>query len=168
MTRYGTKILAVGLVVALLSVLMVNFDSVFPDLNCDALAVSQTVKQKDDEVPNSINFIDEDKNAFINYCKEIYGNKLPMEIDKDVFHYYGTVNGFRFYRLAATYIPSENILRKEVVGGYTFESASRFRPSDTGLYIIGKDRVMTLKEANDNGLIDIAKVYRLYEKGENK
>lgn len=164
MSRYGTKILTFCFVVVFLGVLFINFDSIFSDLNCDALSVSQTEKKEVDEVPNSINFIDEDKTTFIDYCKKIFSDKLSMQIDSSVFRYYGTVNGYRIYRLQATNISCENINQSKVIGGYTFESSQRFRPFNVGLYAVGNNKVYTLEEANRQNLIDIAKVYRLYIK----
>lgn len=163
-SRYWTKILSVSLVVVFLGVLMINFDNIFTDLNCDALTVSDNVKETPNEAPVSLNFIDEDKTCFIDYCKDLYGENLPLETDNNVFHYYGTVNGFRFYRIHASYIPCENINQQQVVGGYIFESSARYRPDKTGLYVIGNNRVYTIDEAYTNKLIDIAKLYKLYSK----
>jgi hypothetical protein len=157
-----TKILTFCLVVSFFSVLLINFDSIFTDLNCDALSVSQSVKKDADEVPNSINFIDEDKALFLDYCEENFQDKLPMEVDNSNFIYYGTVSGYRIYRLQATNIDCENINQSEAVGGYTFESSQRFRPYKLGLYAIGDGNVYTLYNAYSKNLIDISKVYRLY------
>lgn len=143
---------------------MINFDSIFPDLNCDALAVSQTVKQTTNEVPSSINFIEEDKASFIKYCESFYGTDVPMSTDNDSFRYYGTTNGYRLYRIAPTNVPSDTLNVQKVIGGYTFESSERFRPSTLGLYIIGQNKVLTLEEAYEQNLIDISKIYKFYSK----
>ena len=162
MSRYGVKIITIMVVVVVMGVMMVNFDSIFTDLNCNALSISDNTKADLTQIPSKINFLDDDKKAFVSYCKDIYGSDLPLEIDDSVYEYYGTVNGYRFYRLQPSYIPYDSISQQEVVGGYTFESPSHYRPARTGLYIIGDDSVYTLEDAYDNGLIDISKVYELY------
>jgi|WetSurMetagenome_2_1015567.scaffolds.fasta_scaffold317750_2 hypothetical protein len=162
MSRYGVKIITISIVVIAMGILMVNFDSIFTDLNCNALAISDSPKADLTQIPNSINFLDEDKTAFVNYCKDIYGSSLPLEVDSTVYKYYGTVNGYRFYRLMPTYISYDSISQQEVIGGYTFESSSLYRPERTGLYIIGDEKVYSLKQAYDNNLIDISKAYQLF------
>lgn len=162
MSRYGVKIITIMMVVVVMGVLMVNFDSIFTDINCNALSISSSTKADLTQIPSKINFLDDDKKAFVSYCKDIYGSDLPLEIDNSVYEYYGTVNGYRFYRLQPTYISYDSISQQEVVGGYTFESSSHYRPERTGLYIIGDDSVYSLRQAYDNGLIDISKAYQLY------
>jgi hypothetical protein len=162
MSRYGVKIITIAVVVAVMGVLMVNFDSIFTDLNCNALSISDNSKSDLTQIPSKINFLDDDKKAFVSYCKDIYGSSLPLGIDDSVYEYFGTVNGYRFYRLQPSYISYDSISQQEVIGGYTFESACRYRPERTGLYIIGDDNIYTLEQANENDLIDISKVYELY------
>lgn len=160
--RYGFKLLTVTLSVVTITVLMFNFDSIFTDLSCKALTFSANKSDKT-ELPTKINFLDDDRNLFIKYCKGIYGEDLPIKIDDSIYKYYGTVNGYRFYRIQPTLIPYDSIIQHETIGGYTFESPSRFRPEPTGLYIIGDDSVYTLNEAYSQGIIDIKKAYRLYK-----
>lgn len=162
LSRYGYKIVTITVVFVIMGVLMVNFDSIFTDLNCNALAVSKSSKADLTEIPSTINYLDNDKQTFINYCKTIYGSDLPLEVDNTVYKYYGTVNGYRFYRLQPSYISYDTISQHEEIGGYTFESSFRYRPEPTGLYIISDDCVYSLKEAYEYGMIDISKAYQLY------
>lgn len=165
MSRYGYKIITIMSVVVIMGILMVNFDSIFTDLNCNALAVSKSSKDLA-EIPSTINFLDNDKQTFINYCKTIYGDEIPLDIDNTVYKYYGTVNGYRFYRLQPSYISYDNISQHEEIGGYTFESPFKYRPEPTGLYIISDNGVYPLKDAYEFGLIDISKAYKLYTEKE--
>jgi prepilin peptidase dependent protein B len=162
MPRYGAKIISIAAVIVVMSVLMVNFNSIFTDLNCNALEISDNTNADLTHIPSKINFLDDDKKSFIEYCKNIYGSDLPLKIDDSVYMYFGTVNGYRFYRLQPSYITYDNINQQEVIGGYTFESSSRYRPERTGLYIIGDSNVYTLSDAYEKGLVDISKVYALY------
>lgn len=162
MTQYGTKIITIVVAIVIMGALMVNFDNIFTDLNCNALAVSSSTKADDTQIPSTINYLDNDKKTFIDYCKDIYGDNLPLQIDDSVYYYYGTVDGYRLYRLQPMYISYDNISQQQVIGGYTFESPNRYRPYRIGLYIIGNDKVYTLKEAYDYGLVSISKVYKLY------
>jgi hypothetical protein len=164
MSRYGIKIITISFVIVIMGVLMVNFDSIFTDLNCNALTIPNNSKSDLSNIPSKINFLDDDKKAFVDFCKVKYGSNLPLEIDNNIYQYFGTVNGYRFYRLQPTYISYDSVSQQEVIGGYTFESACRYRPEKTGLYIIGDDNVYTLSDAYSKGLIDITKVYALYVK----
>jgi hypothetical protein len=160
--QYGTKIITIVAAVVIMGALMVNFDSIFTDLNCNALAVSSSTKADDTQLPSTINYLDNDKMTFISYCSDIYGNDLPLQIDESIYHYYGTVNGYRLYRLQPLYVSYDNINQQQVIGGYTFESPCLYRPYRMGLYAIGDDKVYTLEEAYNFGLVDISKVYKLY------
>lgn len=162
MKRYGAKIAAITVMVAVITVVMFNFNNIFTDLNCNALTISSKAKSDLTHIPSKINFLDDDKKAFVNYCKDIYGENLPIKSDDSIYTYFGTVNGYRFYRMQPSYIMYDNVHQQEVIGGYTFESSSRYRPDNLGLYIIGDDNVYTLKEAYGKGLVDISKVYELY------
>lgn len=163
MPRYGVKIITIAVAFAVLGFLMVNFDSLFTDLNYSALALADSSSKADlTSIPSNINYLDDDRAAFVSYCKDIYGYDLPIQIDDSVYEYFGTVNGYRFYRLQPTCIASDDIIEQEVVGGYTFESPSRYRPELTGLYIIGDNKVYTLEDAYDDNLVDISTVYKLY------
>jgi hypothetical protein len=162
MPRHGVKIITITVVIAVIGILMVNFDSIFTDLNCNALTISDNSKSDLTHIPSKINFLDDDKKNFVSYCKDIYGSDLPLEVDTRVYEYFGTVNGYRFYRLQPSYISYDNVSQQQVIGGYTFESAYRYRPERVGLYIIGDDNVYSLEQAYEKGLIDISKVYELY------
>lgn len=162
MPHYSKKVITILAVIVIMSVIMMNFNSLFTDLNFNALAISDNTKTELTHIPSKINFLDDDKKLFVDYCKTIYGNELPIQIDDSIYTYYGTVNGYRFYRLQPSYIMYDNVRFQEVIGGYTFESSYHFRPESTGLYIIGDDNVYTLKQAYEAGLIDISKVYSLY------
>lgn len=166
--RYGLKFIKIIFAVAVMAVIMLNFDTIFTELDCNALTVSAN-KADVTDLPSKINFLDDDKEAFIKYCKNIYGEDLPIRIDDDVYQYYGNVNGYRFYRLQPTLVSYDNISQSQVVGGLKFESPYRFRPENTGLYIISDECVYTLDEAYKLGLIDIKKAYQLYkDKTENQ
>jgi|GEM_PF-2370774 hypothetical protein len=160
--RYGFKLLKIIFALAVMTVIMINFETIFNALDCDALTIS-TSKTDVTDLPSKINFLDDDKNTFIRYCKNFYGEDLPIGIDNNIYQYYGNVNGYRFYRLQPTLVSYDNISQSEVIGGFTFESPYRFRPENTGLYIISDESVYTLEEAYKLGLIDIEKAYQLYK-----
>jgi prepilin peptidase dependent protein B len=161
-SKYGVKIISVATVIVVMVVLMANFNSIFTDLNCNALEISNNTNADLTHIPSKINFLDDDKKSFIDYCKNNYGSNLPLKIDDSVYIYFGTINGYRFYRMQPLYIAYDNINQQEVIGGYTFESSYRYRPERTGLYIIGDNKVYTLSDAYEKGLVDISKVYKLY------
>lgn len=162
-SRYLPKLIIFLVVALVMGSLMVNFDNIFTSLNCHALQVSDYEKSAAvTAIPSKINFLDDDKKAFIDYCKKIYGSSLPLKIDDNLYEYYGTVNGYRFYRLQPAYISYDSISQQKVIGGYFFESPCRCRPEATGLYIISDKRVYTLEQAYDKGLVDISLIYSLY------
>ncbi len=160
--KYFAKIVSIAAVIVIMAVLMVNFNNIFTNLNCNALEISDNTTADLTHIPSNLNFLDDDKKLFVSYCENIYGESLPLKIDSSVYMYFGTVNGYRFYRMQPTYITYDNINQKDIVGGYTFESCSRYRPERTGLYIIGDNNVYSLDQAYDMGIIDISKVYQLY------
>lgn len=161
--RYVYKIVSITVAVSVIAVLMLNFDSIFSELHCNALTVSANKVEKT-QLPSKLNFLDDDKTAFVNYCKDIYGADLPIKIDENVYKYYGAVNGYRVYRLQPTLIPYDSINNVTVIGGYDFESPCRYRPACSGIYVIGDDNVYTLTEAYKEGIVNISSVYKLYAK----
>ena len=160
--RYEIKLTTVAIVAVFIAVLLLNFDKIFTDINCNAFSESAGNKADVTVIPSKINFLDDDKKSFLNYCKKIYGNNFPLKIDESVYKYYGTVNGYRLYRLQLSYISFDSIIEYEDIDGYIFESPCRFRPERTGLYIIGDTGVFTLNDAYKLGYVDISKIYRLY------
>jgi hypothetical protein len=163
LSRYWTKLVTFVFVAFVMGLLMVNFDNIFTSLNCHALQVSDHEKSSAvTAIPSKINFLDDDKKAFIDYCKKLYGSSLPLKIDDSIYEYYGTVNGYRFYRLQPSYISYDSISQQKLIGGYLFESPCRCRPEATGLYIISDKRIYTLEQAYDKGLVDISLIYSLY------
>jgi hypothetical protein len=162
-SRYWVKFVTFLAVALVMGSIMANFDNIFTGLNCHALQVSDHKKSSElASIPSKINFLDDDKKAFIDYCKKLYGSSLPLKIDDSIYEYYGTINGYRFYRLQPSYISYDPISQREMIGGYLFESPYRCRPEATGLYIISDKRVYTLEQAFDKKLVDISLVYSLY------
>lgn len=145
----------------LLVVTLSCFNVVLSSLNYNASAFSNTKKETLD-IPSDLNFVDDDKKAFLNYCKDIYGNEKPFSIDTMAYCYYGTIEGRRLYRFNATYIPYENVYNESTIGGYVFSSSCLYRPYSLGLYIVDGKNVYTLAEAYEKGLVNIAKVHELY------
>jgi hypothetical protein len=162
MPRYGAKIITVAAVIMVMAFLLVNFNSFFKSLDCSALETSEKTSTDVTSIPSQINFIDDDKKLFTDYCTKVYGSKIPIKVDDSVYLYFGTVNGYRFYRLQPTYIACDCVRQQQIIGGYIFESAYRYRPEATGLYIIGGNKVYTLEQAYNKGLVNIQKVYKLY------
>lgn len=146
-----------------LVVILLNFNRLFPALNHNALALTETSEDDPINIPVDINFLGEDKKAFIDYCKGIYGEELPMSVDPDSFIYYGTIDGCRLYRMQVSAIPAEAIHQTERIGIYTFESDRLYRPSATGLYVIGDGGVYPLDQAAEDNRVNIDEAYRLYQ-----
>lgn len=146
-----------------LVVILLNFNRMFPALNHNALALTETSEDDPINIPVSINFLSEDRKAFIDYCKGIYGEDLPMSIEPDSFIYYGTIDGCRLYRMQVSAIPAEPAHQTETIGNYIFESDCLYRPSRTGLYIIGDGGVYSLDQAVEYNMINVDEAYRLYQ-----
>jgi len=141
--------------------IVINFSVFFPTLNHNALALINSETKNPINIPSNINFLNDDKKAFCDYMKNLYGQDLPLSVDNDLFVYYGAVNGYRFYRLQSMLIPLECTHQTEIIGSYLFESDFLFRPSAIGLYVIG-DKVYSLREAYYSNLINISEIYNLY------
>jgi prepilin peptidase dependent protein B len=114
------------------------------------------------DIPKSLNFLNDDKSAFVSYCKSLYGDKLPLTVNNDSFTYFGSVDGARLYRMQSSIISCSHVQQAETIGGYVFYSDCRYYPSRVGLYIILDDNVYTLEEANSMGIINISDIYELY------
>ena len=153
-------VLAVILVVLLL--IATHFKSIFPALNHNGTVISESKTNKPIDIPSNLNFLNDDKKAFLEYCDSLYGDALPFAIDNDKFCYYGTVDGQRLYRLQATLIPYEHANLTEDLGGYKFYSDCIYRPSKIGLYIITDNSIKTLENAYHDGSVNISDVYKLY------
>lgn len=163
LSRHWIKFVTFLIVAVIMGAILLNFDNIFTGLNCHALQVSEHKKTAElASLPSTINFLDDDKKAFVNYCKKLYGSSLPLKVDDSLYTYYGTINGYRFYRLQPSYISYDRINQQEMIGGYLFESPYRCRPEATGLYLISDKRVYTLKEAFEKRLVDISLIYSLY------
>lgn len=160
--RFIKRIFPAVLLIAVVAVMMLNFRTIFPTLSRRALDTSNTEKPVPKDIPNSLNFLNDDKAAFVRYCKGQYGEKMPFGVDSDSFIYFGSVDGARLYRMKPTLINCENISQTETFEGYSFYSDCRYFPSKTGLYIICNDNVFTLDEAYRDGMIYIEDVHNLY------
>lgn len=156
------KIITTAALFVLLCSILFNFDNLFQRLNYNAMALADSNTSEALDIPSDINFINDDKKSFITYMQEYDGSTLPLSIDNNTYVYYGIVNGYRLYRISVTSYSNEPICQEEVIGGYHFNSSSLFRPSPTGLYVIGDNGVYTLQEAYKFSLVDIGKVYKLY------
>ena len=158
------KILSTGLLILLLCGTLLAFNSL--NIEPDLVASAYTENPKKDvlNIPSDINFIEDDKKAFIEYCKSQFGTDAAMSIDKQSYLYYGISEGYRLYRLSVTCMPADSIGGEQEIGGYTFYTSCRYRPYDLGLYVIGENgAVYTLDQAYRLGLVDISSVYRLYQ-----
>lgn len=145
-----------------LAVLVLNFAHLFPELRKNALSPANHADTPIN-IPQNLNFLNDDKQVFINYCNTIYGSNLPLSIDQNSFLYFGAVDGYHLYRLQANLIDTSPARQNIVVGSYLFESDRLYRPSATGLYLIKDIHVYTLEEAYNANLVDFADLYHIYQ-----
>jgi hypothetical protein len=145
--------------------IIINFKTIFPALNQNALILSANNENNPNDIPSNLNFLNADKKSFITYCKGIYGDKLPLSVDNSNFIYFGTVDSYRLYRLQSTLIPYDRAQQSDTLAGHTFLSDCIYRPSKTGLYLIGDKGVFSLDDAYLNKVVDIGDVYSLYLDG---
>jgi hypothetical protein len=161
--HFTSKILTTALFLIAMLVIVLNFNIIFPALRPHSLVITTEKKNNPTDIPSNLNFLNDDKNAFLEYCKGIYGEKLPLAVNNDTFVYYGTVDGYRLYRMQSNLIPYERVQQSEEINGHIFFSDCIYHPSRTGLYIVSEQSsVFTLDEAYKSGIIDIDDVYDLY------
>lgn len=140
---------------------MSTFNVILSGINYNAAAFNNAKKQSLD-IPSDLNFVDDDKRTFLNYCEKIYGNEKPYAVDTLSYCYYGTLSGRRLYRFNATFIPYATVYNESNIGGYIFSSAVLYRPYSLGLYVIDGQNVYTLQQAYERGVINISKAHELY------
>lgn len=143
-------------------VIMFNFNTIFPFLGANSLTLSKGSKAAPKDIPKSLNFLNDDKSAFVAYCKSFYGDKLPLIVSSDSFTYFGSVDGARLYRMQTNIIACSHVQQAESIGGHVFYSDCRYYPSRVGLYVILDDSVFTLEEASSMGIVNIDDIYGLY------
>lgn len=161
--HFTSTILSSVIFLITILVIVFNFNIIFPALRPHSLVITTTKKNNPTDIPSNLNFLNDDKNAFLEYCKKIYGDKLPLTVNNDTFVYFGTIDGYRLYRMQSNLIPYENIQHSEVIDGHMFLSDCIYHPSRSGLYIISDQSVVyTLNEAYKSGIINIDDVYNLY------
>lgn len=148
--------------VLVLAVLVLNFHNLFPQLKKNALSPANHADTPIN-IPQNLNFLNDDKQVFLNYCNAIYGSKLPLSIEEDSFLYDGAIDGYRLYRMQANLIDTSPSRQSVLLGNYLFESDRLYRPSVTGLYLIKDKQVYTLEEAYDAKLVDFSDLYQLYK-----
>lgn len=158
------KYLTTAILFLLLCITLVFFNNLNSGLNLNALALYENDKKDALNIPSDINFISDDKKSFIEFCKKQYGINHDIEIDNSTYIYYGSVNGYRFYRINISCMPVDSINHNEIIGGYNFSSSLMFRTYPSGLYIIGDNGVYTLTDAYNQNLIDITQIHELFLK----
>lgn len=158
------KIVTTSILLALLCLTIFFFINANNGTNFQALADVQNTKKSTLNIPSDINFIDDDKKAFIEYCQKNAAAGNSAAIDDSTYTYYGCVGGYRFYRINVDCFPSDELNHEEMIGGYIFQSSRTFYPYSSGLYIIGDNNILTLDEASRQCLVDIGKIYALYQK----
>lgn len=146
----------------LLCFCVLYYSKTSPGLNFNALAANQSSSKDAMNIPSDFNFIQDDKKAFISYAQNYIEAGQDLNIDDSTYLYYGTVDGYRLYRMNISLMPAENLNHEETIGGYAFKSSLLFRPYASGLYIIGESGVYTLDDAYKAGLVDMSHVYSLY------
>jgi hypothetical protein len=161
-THFASRFISTAIFVTMLLVIVFNFNTIFPALSRHSLTLMTTKYNNPIDIPSNLNFLNDDKKDFIEYCKTYYGEKLPLSVDNDAFVYYGSIDGVRLYRLQSNLIPYERVQQSESINGRVFMSDCTYRPSKTGLYIICDQGVFTLDEAYERDIIDIDDVYNLY------
>jgi hypothetical protein len=156
------KFITTAILLFLLVFVVTFFDSFYAKYDFRALATYNVTKNDAVDIPSDINFIQDDKKAFLNYCQNLITTNQPFVIDDKTYVYYGNQNGYRFYRISITAMLYTNINNELTIDGYTFESLYTFRPYASGFYIIGDSGVYTLEEAYEYKIIDIKQIYKLY------
>ena len=156
------KIITTSVLILTLAVVITYFDSFYAKYDFRALATYKVMKNDVANIPSNINFIQDDKKMFLQYCETQTATNQPLLIDDKTYIYYGNRNGYRFYRMSTTAMSLENINSQLVLGGYTFESPYFFKPSNSGFYIINDSKIFTLEEAYSKNIIDIKQIYNLY------
>lgn len=148
--------------VLILTVVVLNFSHIFPALKKNALSPANR-EDTPINIPQNLNFLNDDKRAFLDYCNAIFGSKLPLAVDSDSFVYEGVVDGYHLYHMQANLIETGSARQRVVLGGYLFESDRLYRPSPTGLYLVKDNQVYTLEEAYNTKLVDLSELYSLYK-----
>lgn len=143
------------------AILFFHFRFFFPQLKKNAF-VSQNQADTPINIPQNLNFLNDDKQAFIHYCLLLYGEKLPLSVDDSTFQYLGAVDGYHFYRMQANLIDTEPARQSVRLGNFLFESDQLYRPSSIGLYLIKNAQVYTLENAYQLKLVNFNDLYRLY------
>lgn len=156
------KFITTAILLFLLLFVVTYFDGFYAKYDFRALASYKVTKDDAVNIPSDINFIQDDKNLFLNYCQNLITTKQHLLIDDKTYIYYGNRNGYRFYRMSVTSMPFMNINSELVIEGYPFERCYTFKPNESGLYIIGNSGVFTLEEAYNNKIIDIKQMHDLY------
>jgi hypothetical protein len=156
------RLITTCLLLFLLVLVITIFGSFYSKYDFRALATYKVTNNDAMDIPSDINFIQDDKKVFINYCQNLINTNQPLVIDNSTYVYYGDQNGYRFYRISITAMPYSNINNELTIDGYTFESAYTFRPYASGFYIIGNNEVYTLEEAYNDKIIDISQIFSLY------
>lgn len=147
--------------VAVLAVLLFNFRFFFPALGQNAFTDAGR-EDTPDNIPQSLNFLNDDKKAFLSYCGVRFGETIPFTVDPATFLYYGAADGFHLYRMQAALVETGPARQSVRLGKYVFSSDRLYRPSTVGLYLIRDGQVYDLETAYRLGLVDIARVYELY------
>lgn len=145
-----------------LAFLIFNFHDIFPQLKKNALSPANHADTPIN-IPQNLNFLNDDRQVFLDYCNAIYGNKLPFSIEEDSFLYDGAIDGYRLYRMQANLVDTGPARQSVLLGNYLFESDRLYRPSVTGLYLIKDKQVYTLEEAYNAKLVDFSDLYQLYK-----
>jgi hypothetical protein len=162
LVRNFKKLITTVVLLFLLVFVVTFFNSFFAKYDFHALATYKVTANDAVDIPSDINFIQDDKTSFLNYCQGKIATNQPLAIDNNTYIYYGNQNGFRFYRISITAVPYSDINNELSIDGYTFESLYTFRPYASGFYIIGEGGVYTLEEAFNKNIIDISQIYKLY------
>lgn len=156
------KLRSTAILLVLLCLTVAVFSNIAGKQGVRATDIVTTEKMNAADIPSDINYIDDDKKLFVRYCDEAYSITIPSKIDSSTYVFYGVINGYRFYRMSVSSLPTENINHEDVVGSFPFESSRLFRPYAPGLYIIGNGKVYTLEEAYEQHIVDIRQVFQLY------
>ncbi|HCC00772.1 MAG TPA: hypothetical protein DEP42_06120 [Ruminococcaceae bacterium] len=151
------------IIIVFIIIIGLNFKSFFPALKQQSFS-SKIQGDTPINIPRNLNFLSDDKQTFLTYCKSFYGDKLPMKVDSSTFIYEGAVDGYRLYRIQATLIETGSARQLVKLGNYTFESDRLYRPSPLGLYLIRNNEVYTLENAYQSNLLSMDDLYTLYIK----
>ena len=126
--------------------------------NYENSSIYSSVITSEEQKPLSEDVLKADIIVFESYFQKAFSTK-DISISKENIEYYGTTNDWRIYSICYDGQLHSTALCSDTVGGYTFYKNIEYMPYPIAIYAINNKSVYTLKEAYNNGVIDIGEVY---------